>query len=104
MTQHDARPWYCNERLTDDWVVVAQEGGDLKMLKALKILRSVIVNVGIIAIVLYGLWLGGSPDVIVPLSLVVLGAYNGVEFADYLALAQAFAEVKHDENDGGGGE
>lgn len=98
-TSRTPRPWYCHDRLTDDWATVARKGGDLRMLKALKLARSIIVNAGIIAITLYGLRLGGTPDYIVPLGVVVLGAYNGVELADYAALAQAFREVRneHDE-------
>lgn len=101
--QPNQRPWYCNERLTDDWATVARKGGDLRMLKALKIARSIIVNSGIIAITVLGLQLGGTPDLIVPASLGVLAAYNGVEFADYMALAQAFHEVRseRDSNDNG---
>jgi len=97
--QPNQRPWYCHDRLTDDWATVARKGGDLRMLKALKIARSIIVNAGIIAITLLGLHLGGSPDIIAPLSLTVLAAYNGVEFADYMALAQAFHEVRSERDD-----
>jgi len=31
------------------------------------------------------------------LGLLVLGAYNGLEFSDYLALVQAYEEVQNDE-------
>jgi len=35
------------------------------------------------------------------IGLFVLGAYNGIEVADYAALAQAFAEVRTQERDTG---
>jgi hypothetical protein len=94
MSTKQQRPWYCIDALVDDYISVADGGGDLQMLKTLKIVRSLIVNIGIIAITLYGLSLGyemwfGS------LGLLTLGLYNGVEVADYAALAQAFAEARH---------
>ncbi|WP_135806200.1 hypothetical protein [Halorussus marinus] len=90
------RPWYCSDRLVDDWKTVHQTGGDLKMLKGLKIIRSIVVNIGISAISILGLRYGGDPTVIVPLAIAVLGAYNGVEIADYQALAQAIVEVSQE--------
>jgi len=90
------RPWYCSDRLVDDWKTVHQTGGDLKMLKSLKIVRSIVVNIGLTAITVLGLRYGGDPTVIVPLALGVLGAYNGVEIADYQALAQAIVEVSQE--------
>lgn len=97
------RPWYCNDRLVDDWLTVHASGGDLRMLKGLKILRSIIVNIGLIAISLLGLKYGGDPTVIVPTSTLILGAYNGVEIADYQALAQAIVEASQENESNRGG-
>ena len=94
-----ARPWYCNDRLVDDWKTVHSTGGDLSMLRHLKIVRSIVVNLGIITIAILSLRYGGDPTVIGPLALVVLAAYNGIEIADYQALAQAIVEVSQ-ETDG----
>lgn len=88
------RPWYCSDRMVDDWVTVERQGGDLKMLKALKILRAIIVNIGVSVIALFALSSGGDPTVIPTLALIILGAYNGVEYSDYQALVQAIAEVQ----------
>jgi len=97
MTQHArSRPWYCNDRLVDDWRAVERNGGDLKVLKSLKIARSIIVNLGIIGITLTALYLGGDVTVLGSLGLFVLGSYNGIEVLDYLSLAQAIVEVKQD--------
>jgi hypothetical protein len=93
------RPWYCVDALVDDWKTVHQTGGDLKMLKSLKIIRSIVVNIGLTAITILGIKHGGDPTVIVPLALAVLGAYNGVEIADYQALAQAIVEVSQESAD-----
>lgn len=90
------RPWYCNDRLTDDYRRVHADGGDLRMLKALKIIRAIVVNVAIAAIALYALRLGGDPTVVGGIGLFSLAAYNGVEIADYSALAQAIVEVSQD--------
>jgi len=99
------RPWYTIDPLVDDYRVVATNGGDLSMLRTLKILRSIIVNLGIIGVTLYALaTTGADATLISALGLVTLGAYNGVEVADYAALAQAFTEVKREQSadDSGG--
>jgi hypothetical protein len=101
-TQH-TRPWYCLDGLVEDYRTVATNGGNLKMLRTLKILRSIIVNLGIIAVTLYTLLATGADATLVStIGILTLGLYNGVEVADYAALAQAFAEVKSEQDDGDG--
>jgi len=92
--KHTTRPWYCHDGLVEDYLVVARSGGDLSMLKLLKVVRSIIVNLGIIGVTLYTIFEGADPTWVGLMGLLVLGAYNGVEVADYAALAQAFAEVR----------
>ena len=93
-----SRPWYCNDALVEDYRVVATNGGDLSMLRTLKILRSIIVNLGIIAVTMFALaTTAADATLISALGLLTLGLYNGVEVADYAALAQAFAEVKSEQ-------
>jgi len=87
------RPWYCSDQAVEEYKTVHRGGTDLKMLKSLKIIRSIIVNLGIIAIALYALKTGGDSTIIAPIALFVLGGYNGVEYADYMALAQAISEI-----------
>lgn len=93
------RPWYCSERLTDDWLTIEAEGGDLKMLKSLKIVRSIVVNIGIITITALALYYGGAPQVFGTLGLFTLAAYNGIEVLDYLSLAQAIVEAKQQQQE-----
>ena len=88
------RPWYTSDRLTDDWLTIQAEGGDLKMLKSLKILRSIVVNIGIIAITSLALYYGGDPHVFGTLGLLTLAAFNGIEVLDYVSLLQAIAEAQ----------
>jgi hypothetical protein len=94
-----SRPWYCNDRLTDDYVRVHAEGGDLMMLKSLKILRAIVVNIGIVAIAMYALLEGADATIIGGIGLFSLAAYNGVEIADYGALTQAIVEVSQESDD-----
>ena len=68
------------------------------MLKTLKILRAIIVNIGIMALSGYIVYEGGDPTIIGIMSLSVLAAYNGLEISDYLALLQAVQEVKSAQN------
>lgn len=94
-----SRPWYCNDHLVEDWLTVEREGGDLKMLRSLKIIRSILVNIGVIAVALLSIWSGAEPTLVGTTALVVLGGFNGVEAADYAALAQAVAEVRAEKRD-----
>lgn len=76
------------------------------MLKLLKVVRSIIVNLGIVGVTLAALlYTGADATVVSVIGLVTLGLFNGVEVADYAALAQAFAEVKAEQSgDSGSGE
>ena len=88
------RPWYCPDPIIDAYVDTLTDGGNLRMLKALKIARSIVVNIGILVLSGYGISQGGDASLIVPLALLVLGGYNGLEFSDYMALLQAYKEVQ----------
>ncbi|WP_231554292.1 hypothetical protein [Halobellus rufus] len=68
------------------------------MYKAFKLVRSIIVNVGIIILTGYALYLGADPTVIGATSLLVLGGYNGLELGDYLALLQAYKELQREQS------
>ena len=98
-TQKNPRPWYCINPLVDDYYAIAKGGGDLTMLKTLKILRSIVVNTAIISITLYALYIGADATFVSAIGLVTLGVYNGVEVADYAALAQAFTETRKKQED-----
>lgn len=88
------RPWYCVDPLVDDYLRIKREGGDLRMLKKLKIIRAIIVNVGLIIITTYSLLLGADPTVVSTVGILSLAGYNGVEMADYASLLQALAEAQ----------
>ncbi|AFH21507.1 hypothetical protein OSG_eHP2_00170 [environmental Halophage eHP-2] len=87
-------PWYVHRQLCQDYRQIANNGGDFEMLKALKIIRSILVNLGIIAVAIYSLQAGADPTTLGGLTVATLGLYNGVELADYAALAQAFSQAK----------
>ena len=67
------------------------------MLKTLKILRAIIVNIGVIGISIYAITQGGDPTLLGTLSLLVLGGYNGLELSDYAALLQAYDELQNEQ-------
>lgn len=99
MSTHHSRPWYVSNRFTDEWKRDAERGVDLRMQKAKAWIRAMVVNLGFIAMVLYGLWLGGDPTYITVFGVASLALYNGIELGDYLSLLQAIAEAKSDNND-----
>jgi len=76
---------------------LANSDGLFPMLKTLKLLRAIIVNVGIFAVSGYSLYLGADPTLIGITSLVVAGAYNGLELSDYLALVEAVKQVQNEQ-------
>ena len=101
-TQDTARPWYCRGDVVDEYKTTLQEDDEkLPMLKTLKILRAIIVNVGIFGIGGYAMYRGGDPTLLAVSTLAVAGAYNGLELGDYLALVQAYSEIQAEatEND-----
>ncbi|WP_434521270.1 hypothetical protein [Halorubrum sp. AS12] len=89
------RPWYCRDRFVDEYKSTLREDDEkLPMLKTLKILRAIIVNVGIFGIGAYAMYRGGDPTLLAVSTLAVAGAYNGLELGDYLALVQAYNEIQ----------
>lgn len=88
-----ACPWYVRRGAVDEYKR-SLAPGRLPVLKTFKILRAVIVNIGIFVIGAYALSLGGDPTLLGITILVVAGAYNGLEISDYLALLQALQEVR----------
>ena len=96
MSHSHSRPWYVLDGPCDEYKEVISENGGPQMIKVLKLLRALIVNAGLIGVTVYGLSLGANPTPITILALLTLGAYNGIEYADYLALAEAYAEHKQE--------
>jgi hypothetical protein len=95
-TRQPSRPWYCIDPLVDEYLYAHRQGGNLRMLKALKIFRGIIVNVGIVSITVLAILHEANPQLVAPLGLLSLTAYNGIEIADMAALLQAIAESQHD--------
>jgi len=88
------RDWYCNDRLTDEYITAHNNGGDLEMAKKLRIVRSIVVNLGLIGITVFALAEGADPTIVGGFGLIAIASYNGVEVADYIALMQAISEVQ----------
>ena len=103
------RKWYCSDDLTDEYVRAYHRGGEqkLRMAQKLRILRAIVVNVGLIGITVFALSEGADPTLVGTSGILSLALYNGVEVADYIALMQAMSEVKAgaggDSGGGGGG-
>ena len=95
VAQSRLRPWYCIDDLVEDYKVVLERGnGDFRMLRTLKIFRSIIVIVAVSTVALYCLYLGADPTLVALLALPSLAAYAGAEAIDYGALVQAYREAK----------
>jgi len=93
MSVQPDRKWYHSDEVVDEYRTTLREGGEkLPMLRTLKIIRAIVVNIGVIALSTYAIFRGGDPTLLGVLALSVLGAYNGLELGDYLALVQAYNE------------
>ena len=96
------RPWLCSDRLVDAYLARAQDGDDLRVLKTVRAIESLIVNAGIIGMTIVALHYGEANPYVVLAAIVTLGLLNGVLAADYRALGRALAEltdVPSSEND-----
>jgi len=95
----EPRPWYCADDVVDEYRDTLSNGEDdtLPMLKKLKLLRALVVNLGVVLIASLAILRGGDPTILGVLSVLVLGAYNGIEYSDYMALLQAYQEVQSDQ-------
>ena len=95
MSARPARKWYHRDEVVDEYRTTLREDGEkLPMLRKLKIIRAIVVNIGIIMLSTYAIFRGGDPTLLGFLALTVLGAYNGLELGDYLALVQAYNEIQ----------
>lgn len=95
-TRTTARPWYVRDKAVEEYkeaIRSGHEADDPTMKRQLTILRSIIVNLGIIGLSAYGLMLGGDVTWITIFALAVLAGYNGVEASELSAFLQAYKEV-----------
>jgi len=103
MSSKHTRPWYISDKACEEYRQTLSDdddrGTDLKMLKTLKLVRSIIVNVGIISLGWLSIVNGGAPTIIGFVALAIIGGYNGLEFSDYLALIRAYHEVQDGDSD-----
>jgi hypothetical protein len=97
MTRFQPRPWYVFGPACDEYRAVLANGGDLSVLKSLKILRSIIVNLATVGMTVFLVTRGVDPTLFGVLCFLFLSAYNGLEFSDYLALIQAYKEIQNDQ-------
>jgi len=94
--QASKRPWYVRDSSVAEYKRAIRNGEDTDgptMKRQLTIIRSIIVNLGIIALGIYGLVLGGDVTVITVFSLTVLAGYNGIEISEFAAFLQAYNEI-----------
>ena len=94
MTYVKPRPWYVLDGLCDNYLYLHENGGDLRMLQALKVIRGITLNVIIAAISVFTILEGADPTLIGGIGLIGLMLINGIELSDYLAAKQALDEAQ----------
>ena len=70
------RPWYCPDALVDDYLAVASQGGDLRMIKTIKAVQSLIANIGVIVVGIIAIRAGADPTWVGSAAIVTLGLLN----------------------------
>jgi len=90
------RPWYISDRLCDRYAAIARNGGDVKRMQVLKIVESILANIGVIVVGIFAILEGGDPTILGSGTLTVLGILNGVSLSEYLAARQAIEESKQE--------
>lgn len=95
----EPRPWWVGDEAVDEHkrAIRAEGESDPRVKRTLTIVRSLLVNAGIIGLAVYGLMLGGDVTWITVFGLAVLAAYNGIEASELMAFLQAYQEVQNDE-------
>ena len=86
------RPWYVNDRLTEGYLTICQNGGDVELIQTLKAVRMLTVNliIGILSVFL--VLEGADPTIVGGFAITALALLNGVELSEWLAAKQAIQE------------
>ena len=95
-TKH--RPWYCNDDLVDTYRQIQQNGGDLNMLRVLKVIRAIITNLLVGVVIIYAILEGADPTLVGVLGLAAFVVINGIDLSEWLAAKQALEEIATDED------
>jgi len=93
MSTHKSRPRYCLDSLVENYLEVAAAGGNLRMIKQIKALQSLVANIGTIIVAVIAIWSGADATWIGGAAIVTLGLLNGVLAVDYAAVARAVLEL-----------
>jgi|AKVG01.1.fsa_nt_gi hypothetical protein len=97
MHVHDIPTVERTEKIKQEYKQTLQnDKTDIKMIKRLKIVRSIIVNIGVIGITVLSISQGADPNIVGVLSLMIISAYNGLELQDFRALQKAYKEVQEE--------
>lgn len=102
-TRTQPRPWYVRNSAVEEYKTALESGDndDLdnpRMKRQLTVVRSIIVNLGIIGLAFYGLMLGGDVTWITIFALAVLAGYNGIELSELGAFLTAYREVQQSDD------
>ena len=87
-----------HDRMKNEFLLKERSGGELRVSKSLKIIRTIITNVIIFAFSWLLLKNGADPNTVTLLGLGGFMLYNGVELADLSPLLSALAEATADTN------
>jgi len=88
-----------HDRMKSEFLSKERYGGELRVLKSLKIFRTIITNLIILAAIWLLLQNGADPNTVTILGLGGFMLYNGVELAELSAFLGALAEATGEVND-----
>lgn len=97
MTKHQTKPWYCSKNRVNAYRTILQDGGDPTVIQFLKVVRTILLNAIVGAIVWFSVASGGDPTLVPSIGLFTLSLINGFEYSDWAAFRQAYQETRENQ-------
>jgi len=97
---HALRAMIQDPRATTRYQHRLANGTPIRRLKMLQGLRASVVNLSLLALTSYALWLGGDPTIVFSVGVAAFLFYNGLELSELASLMSAIDDAKNDDSDG----
>lgn len=91
-----SRLWYCPEARVETYRSIISNGGNPTVIQALKVLRTIVLNVLVVALAWLSVTQGGDPTFVPVSAFATLAVVNGFEYSDWAAFRQAYQEAQSD--------
>lgn len=94
MSIRNKYPWFVRKSDIHDYRIKCDTVEDVAMLKVIKTIRWIILNIIIAGIALFAMNQGGDPTVISSVAIIALSFINGVELSDWIVAREVIEEMR----------